>query len=150
MEMAAIAAILLLFAILFFFIGGSPSTGLTPKPVASPIIPSPVASSYAPSGAPQTPNQYQYVFDSLNSVKAGQVCVGLAKELAGSSAWAVSGCSCSESASSGRKDYSCIMQTIAGNKPATASCSKASGSCLKSAEGYRREITFQEIAQKYG
>ena len=108
------------------------------------------ASPTTMSATPLASAGYANVFASLDAQKAQKICLDLAKQFAGSNAWAVYSCRCSELASSERKDYSCTIDTLQGGKPATAVCVKSQEKCTMSAEGYTRAMTFEEIAQKYG
>jgi len=136
----ALIAVVLVAAVGFGAIGLAPR--LTGHPAGGAQAQETVESTLASLPANATTDDYWNILD-LQLVEAA--CLQEVKKAAGSNAWAVFSCSCTEETNAILKNYSCNVNTAAGAKLLSASCNKQRSTCAIEAEGQRAELSFEQI-----
>lgn len=103
---------------------------------------------------PQQPtNATQTDLDTWNDINKGSVesaCLQEAKAEAGSMAWAVRGCDCSETLGAGVKEYGCGISTLQGTISARIKCVLENRTCLLESGYGNGSMTFEEIRRLQG
>ncbi|MCR4368508.1 MAG: hypothetical protein NUV67_01230 [archaeon] len=74
-------------------------------------------------------------------------CLSAAKQQAGSNAWAVSSCSCSETSPGSEKHYSCSVFALDGAHPVQIDCYVSSGSCRIESEAGVAVYSLERLAE---
>ncbi len=87
----------------------------------------------------------------IDKTNVESACYEKAREEAGSNAWAVRGCTCSETATQQEKQYTCTVDTVvnAGTYFADIDCTLASAQCTVTTNFGSQNVTFEQLRSLY-
>lgn len=90
------------------------------------------------------------VWNGINDSSVEQACLAQAESQAGSLAWAVEGCTCTETQGEGLKVYDCSISTLQGPVSAVITCILADTACNVVSPYGNGSMTFGQIYAELG